>query len=1027
MQKNIYKLFLIVFIGGGIFLSLFLFTNAYSPHVTHAPLADKSSDLYNKFYSTNALTVQEREWIMQGSADEDDPLLRTVHHFYDPINNKGLPGYTSSKIWARDGAAQYGIGGDYSWEEALAAYKRGDKEKAYKALGHIIHLIQDATVPAHVRNDPHPPGEILYSGADPFEQAVKDMDKFKISPATGLSPIIYSDLDTYFDKTALYTNTHFYSKNSVGFYKKPIPTRVDDNYVYGRDKGGEYRLIKLQKPDSRLIGGTIPMDSMALDDPLVLQDYWNRLAPFAIENGAGIIKLFHDSLPEVVAAEEYQSWWQKTTGFVSEKYNNTLSGISSIIQWSVQLGQFIDSSDVQVEISGRDLSFTESLMTGASRNFQTDLIFSLNTPEEDQNALQNFSDQLQIFNAGPQQTTPTEPEPEEDVSNNASPKEEESTSEIEIVQNTQNQDEINLESDNQENISESNFFYGNISSRGSGKNTEEVNQDEDTAEQEGEPQEEEQPTTFFTEIFDYDNGPLLENSDWAKVFYCIKAEFKVVEGVISIFNPEPTGLNCFVQRSLPYPLLSGSMQIDWSYTKKDSIFSRVTSMPILQLQPGDILSPGTDIPQIMFSGDNPFKKEQLRNSIYFYYYDVDSRPQSELLLADAPKERVFNARLDWFTGDNDECFVRASLSSPQVLTDFVQVRADRCWMDENVDEKGVQKVTLGAGYSSGLYKSHKQGYYADNFVVWENNFTIDNDQEQEEEQSLHLVTRVIDGDTIELENGERVRYIGVNTPEMPDDCFAEEATDYNSQLVLDKYVLLEEGPNDKDDYGRLLRYIYMDDIFVNQLLVETGHAYAFDYGYTHDFTDEFENIEEEAKENKRGLWGDACHPEEDGTGLNHLVITNVQLASEDSKEDEYIIIHNPAQQDVSLSGWSIQRTTKSGTVYKKNFKNEHVISAGGYFKIANSQSSATIKDSVDMLHNSFSLTKDNTVFLVNSHDEISTGEESTIVDKVGFGEAFSPESEPTTNPQDGEEIVRLSDDNLYIDTDNNLKDFKIVK
>jgi len=93
------------------------------------------------------------------------------------------------------------------------------------------------------------------------------------------------------------------------------------------------------------------------------------------------------------------------------------------------------------------------------------------------------------------------------------------------------------------------------------------------------------------------------------------------------------------------------------------------------------------------------------------------------------------------------------------------------------------------------------------------------------------VLRVVDGDTVDIEvNGERqrVRYIGINTPERNEPCY-EQATQANIDLVLGKTVRLVRDKSDTDRYGRLLRYLFVDDIFVNKVLVEQGHAEAVLY------------------------------------------------------------------------------------------------------------------------------------------------------------------------------------------------------
>ena len=120
------------------------------------------------------------------------------------------------------------------------------------------------------------------------------------------------------------------------------------------------------------------------------------------------------------------------------------------------------------------------------------------------------------------------------------------------------------------------------------------------------------------------------------------------------------------------------------------------------------------------------------------------------------------------------------------------------------------------------------------------------------------VARVIDGDTIELENGERVRYIGMDTPETvhpskPVQCFGKAASAENSKLVSGKTVRLEKDVSDTDKYGRLLRYVYVDDVFVNLELVKRGFAFSYSYPPDIKFQNEFLSAEQFARENKIGL------------------------------------------------------------------------------------------------------------------------------------------------------------------------------
>lgn len=130
------------------------------------------------------------------------------------------------------------------------------------------------------------------------------------------------------------------------------------------------------------------------------------------------------------------------------------------------------------------------------------------------------------------------------------------------------------------------------------------------------------------------------------------------------------------------------------------------------------------------------------------------------------------------------------------------------------------------------------------------------------DNALVKVTRVIDGDTIEIEGGERVRYIGIDTPETMDprkpvQCFGVEASNKNKELVEGKMVRLEKDITDRDKYNRLLRYVYVGDIFINLELVKQGFAYSYSYPPDIKYQEQFVKAQQEAREAKRGLWS-AC-------------------------------------------------------------------------------------------------------------------------------------------------------------------------
>lgn len=128
--------------------------------------------------------------------------------------------------------------------------------------------------------------------------------------------------------------------------------------------------------------------------------------------------------------------------------------------------------------------------------------------------------------------------------------------------------------------------------------------------------------------------------------------------------------------------------------------------------------------------------------------------------------------------------------------------------------------------------------------------------------TVSTVVRVIDGDTIVLENGERVRYIGIDAPELahdghPAECYAMEAKQRNDALVLGRTVTLKKDTEDKDRYGRTLRFVEVNGIDVNLTLVSEGYARRIFVAPNVGMQDALRAAEENAKITGAGLWG-AC-------------------------------------------------------------------------------------------------------------------------------------------------------------------------
>ncbi len=130
-------------------------------------------------------------------------------------------------------------------------------------------------------------------------------------------------------------------------------------------------------------------------------------------------------------------------------------------------------------------------------------------------------------------------------------------------------------------------------------------------------------------------------------------------------------------------------------------------------------------------------------------------------------------------------------------------------------------------------------------------------------ENLVKITRVIDGDTVELEGGKRLRLIGIDSPEKGD-CYSQEATNKASELLESQEVTLEKDVSETDRYGRLLRYIWKGETLINEQLVKEGYASSYSYPPDVKYQDRIVAAQKEARDNNRGLWS-ACNSQTSNT------------------------------------------------------------------------------------------------------------------------------------------------------------------
>lgn len=313
---------------------------AYDDETTHPALTDEIVDFYN-LSGDDKLTAEQKEWLVDGSTLEDTPP-RWINHFYDPVNKVAWTGEHAGNIspavvrafrgialsphkpltaveWANSSLVQneyYFYRGNRTWKKALQYYADGNLKEAYIALGHILHLAEDMTVPEHTRNDPHAHvlEKITGDYGSPYEEYTRKWTRKNLHIAEELTsggfmvPTKYS-IEEYLTYLAEYSNHNFFSKDTINDpkYRTPKITREDGNFGYGADSNGEnFPMVKLkiQRGNNDTLVKSYLLEN-GLDSQPILDAYFSRLSRKAVLTGAGIIRLFKAQAADEVVNKEF--------------------------------------------------------------------------------------------------------------------------------------------------------------------------------------------------------------------------------------------------------------------------------------------------------------------------------------------------------------------------------------------------------------------------------------------------------------------------------------------------------------------------------------------------------------------------------------------------------------------------------------------------------------------------------------------------------------------------------------------------
>lgn len=176
------------------------------------------------------------------------------------------------------------------------------------------------------------------------------------------------------------------------------------------------------------------------------------------------------------------------------------------------------------------------------------------------------------------------------------------------------------------------------------------------------------------------------------------------------------------------------------------------------------------------------------------------------------------------------------------------------------------------------------------------------------------VIEVVDGDTLTVAMGginESLRLIGINSPE-GGECFAADATARLTELVAGRTVTLISDVSDRDQYGRLLRYVYLDDVFVNEVLVREGYAIARRYEPDTAMATVLEAAQAEAKAGAAGLWATtACGTRASATLTIGPIHFDAGGNDNNNLNDEWVDFANTGTAVVDLSGWTVKDESAS--------------------------------------------------------------------------------------------------------------------
>jgi len=164
-----------------------------------------------------------------------------------------------------------------------------------------------------------------------------------------------------------------------------------------------------------------------------------------------------------------------------------------------------------------------------------------------------------------------------------------------------------------------------------------------------------------------------------------------------------------------------------------------------------------------------------------------------------------------------------------------------------------------------------------------------------------FISKVIDGDTIELSNGEVVRLLGINAPEI-NELFGKDAKEFLSQLVEGKDAYLETDLRRRDSYGRILAFVFIEGKNINVEMVRKGFAHTFELEKISKYVKELKEAEFYAREKQIGIW-------------KRSNITCIKLLDLKVSGDEKVVLKNNCNLSVQIKDWILEDASHNRFIF----------------------------------------------------------------------------------------------------------------